>query len=684
VEKGGMFGEIHEFGDFRLDPQQRRLERLNGDPVAVTAKPFDALLHLVEHAGAPVSRKALIAAVWPNTVVEDNNLTQAISTLRSVLGKGYIVTLPGRGYQFVHEVHAAESSPAAPALIEYEGSGQSIGSVAGTVPSRTESRLPRRAAAFISIGLIVLIGGFLAYEFGDPGHESPVTPNATAVLPSDNRYPDGTSADNTGTVWQEIEVPSIAVLPFADMSAQGDQAYFSDGLAEEILNQLAQIDDLLVIARSSSFSFRGQDIDARAIGKALRVSHLLEGSVRKDGDRLRITAQLIATANGAHGWSQSYDRELDDVFAIQQEIAQAVADALSVSLGLGGATPARGPSGDLDLYDNYLRARALLNDATAPGLERAERLLRDVLARDPSYHPARAALVQAYALMLNMVPERSSEVIEALDTAVADAMSHAPNDWSTHFGLAYLHMLDREWVEADREFALAESLAPASRPEASWERGDLLLNLGRASETAQLLQANARIDPLQLDRSYALQMALTALGRTEEAEAEYRRSLDILGDHQAIEHLALMRVWRSDDDALIRSRFDRYLDAQIVRSQWLSEERDAFEDSEAARQIIRRAFDDSANQDNVRLMVIGFHAGRHGDSQLAIAAMRRTLVDMRGISVQALWYPDLVETRHLSAFKDLVRDLGLVDYWRGTGDWGDFCEPLGPDDFECF
>jgi TolB-like protein/DNA-binding winged helix-turn-helix (wHTH) protein len=649
--------ELYEFGDFRLDPARRRLERAGGDPLTLTAKPFDALLHLVERAGEVVSRKGLTEALWPDTIVEDNNLTQAISTLRSALGHGYIATLPGRGYQFVGEVRATESAPAATTGVEDKDSGQPIGP-AGRVPGRMENRLPRWAAAFIILGLIVLVGGFLAFESGGLGREGPATPSSTA--------------------------PSIAVLPFTDMSAQGDQAYFSDGLAEEILDQLAQIDGLLVIARSSSFAFRGQDADARAIGQALRVGHLLEGSVRKDGDRLRITAQLIDTSNGIHAWSQSYDRELDDVFAVQQEIAHAVAGALSVSLGLRATTPARGPSGDLELYDYYLRARALLNDGTAASLERAERLLLDVLARDPSYLPARAALVQAYALMLNLVPERSSEVIGALETAVAEAKNHAPDDWSTHFGLAYLHILDREWAEAERAFALAETLAPTSQPEASWERGDLLLNLGRASETAELLQANSRIDPLQLDRSYALQMALTALGRMQEAEAEYRRSLDISGDHQAIEHLALMRVWRSEDHGLIRSRFDRYLEAQLVRTPWLSQVREVFDDSEAARTIIRRAFADPANQDNIRLMVIGFHAGRHGDTELAIAAMRRTLVDLSGISVQALWYPDLAETRRRADFKELVRDLKLLDYWREIGDWGDFCRPLGTDDFECF
>lgn len=677
-----MFSDIHEFGDFRLDPRQRRLERLNGDAVALTAKPFDALLYLVEHAGEPVSRKALIDAVWPNTVVEDNNLTQAISTLRAALGPGYIVTLPGLGYQFVRDVRAPASASAAPALAEDQGDGQAIGPVASAGPSRSGNRLRRSAAAAAILGLIGL-GAVVVFEIGDPGSERAVMSDSDSGPPGGDGSVGAGTATNAAAFAEDILVPSIAVLPFADMSPEGDQAYFSDGLAEEVLNQLAQIDDLLVIARSSSFVFRGQDADARAIGQALRVSHILEGSVRKDRDRLRITAQLIDTSNAAHEWSQSYDRELDDVFAVQQEIARAVADALSVSLGLS-ETATLEPSGDLELYDTFLRARALLNDGSAPSLERAERLLRDILASDPSYHPARAALVQAYALMVNLVPERSGDVIAALEATVADAQNLAPDDWSTHFGLAFLHMLDREWAEAERSFALAEARAPTSRPEASWERGDLLLNLGRATETAELLQANSRIDPLQLDRSYALQMALTSLGRVQEAEAEYQRSLDISGDHQAIEHLALMRVWRADDRALIRSRFDRYLDAQLVRTPWLSQVREVFDDSEAAQAIIRQAFDDPANQDNIRLMVIGFHAGRHHDSELALAAMRRTLIDLSGISVQALWYPDLAETRREPAFKDLVRELGLVDYWRETGNWGDFCEPVGTDDFECF
>ena len=216
--------------------------------------------------------------------------------------------------------------------------------------------------------------------------------------------------------------PSIAVLPFADMSPDGDQEYFADGMTEELLNTLAKIRQLRVAGRTSAFAYKGQDKDLREIGRELGVRYVVEGSVRKQDDRLRITAQLVDAGDNFHLWSEAYDRTMDDVFAIQEEIAGAIAAQLQVSLGLeeGGALVA--PIADLEAYEMYLTARAGMRERGSAVLE-AVRLFEEVVARDSTWAPAWAGLAQAYTLAPFYTPGNVTEQIgpEAWGPALAAA-----------------------------------------------------------------------------------------------------------------------------------------------------------------------------------------------------------------------------------------------------------------------
>jgi len=197
--------------------------------------------------------------------------------------------------------------------------------------------------------------------------------------------------------------PSLAVLPFADMSPEGDQEYFSDGITEEILNTLARIRELKVAARTSAFAFKGQDLDMRVIGDSLGVAYLIEGSVRKAGNQLRITAQLISAADGTHLWSDQYDRPMDDVFAIQTEIALAIAEELRIPLGLDDPSGLVTPTADLEAYDLYLAGLAQMRTRGAAVAE-AARLFESAIARDSTWAPAWAKLAEAREI-LTFYPE---------------------------------------------------------------------------------------------------------------------------------------------------------------------------------------------------------------------------------------------------------------------------------------
>jgi TolB-like protein len=478
---------------------------------------------------------------------------------------------------------------------------------------------------------------------------------------------------------------SIAVLPFVNMSPDPDQEYFSDGLSEELLNQLAQIKDLRVAARTSSFCFKGQNVDLKEVAQKLGVSHVLEGSVRKAGNQLRITAQLISAADGYHLWSETYARTLDDVFAIQDEIARAVADALSVTLGIRATTAATGLTDDVETYDLYLRGRGFFHRSGPADFARAAELYGEALARDPGFSRARAALVHGYAFMAMYVPERRVEALRALETAVDEGRERARDDWATYLTSALLHMYRYEWIEAEAAFEQIEKRSAASVPEVLESRILLLLNLGRAADAATATEATISSDPLSCQRSFMLQYALGMLGREAEAEAEYQRGLELPGadTREDIRHWALMRIWNDGDAALIDARFDDFLSRRTIPTPWIAEVRAVYRDPDAALEIVRAAHTDATNQDPTRQMFAAAYASHFGDVELALACLRRALADMHGGMVHVLWFPDIARARRTEGFKKLVRDIGLVDYWYTTGKWTDFCRPIGDGDIEC-
>jgi TolB-like protein len=476
---------------------------------------------------------------------------------------------------------------------------------------------------------------------------------------------------------------SIAVLPFVNMSSDPEQEYFSDGLSEELLNVLAQIRELRVAGRTSSFAFKGRNDDLREIGQQLSVAHVLEGSVRKSGDRLRITAQLISVSDGYHLWSETYDRQLTDVFAVQEEIARAVVDALSITLGVASAPSVPAVTDDIAVYDLYLRARAASNSPAPESMTRAADMLREVIAREPNFTPARALLASNYAAMLIFAPERVAQTLPALEAAVADGLAHAPDDPGTLLASGALHLQRQEWLESEAAFTRANELSDGAIAGDASFWGVMLANVGRATDSGDVMRAQLRLDPLNIGPINGLQQFLLIAGREDEAEAIYQRALELGYEIDPVAHTALLRVWNGDDDALIRERFDRYIERQIVVWPLPGQLRGVYDDREAALPLIRAALDDPANQDPTRLMFVALYAGHYGDTELALAAARRALVDMRGLLVNELWFPDMAGVRRTDDFKELVRDLGLVDYWRATGNWGEFCRPVGADGFEC-
>jgi tetratricopeptide (TPR) repeat protein len=357
---------------------------------------------------------------------------------------------------------------------------------------------------------------------------------------------------------------------------------------------------------------------------------------------------------------------------------------LSVTLGIGDMARLSSGTTNLEAYEKYLRARALANSAASPDdLNRAAELLREAISLDPDFAPARGALAGLYVAVLILLPETSAKTLKEMNETVKEALARAPDHWASHMANGVLQLQRHDWHAADAAFAKALSVAPPSELNARGYASLFSAAVGRNADAVKVLEAARSVDPLALGISGNLQLMYYVLGRMSEAEAEYLRSKDLAGAREVSEHLALMRLWDSPDKVAIRAQYRRYLDHQVLPLPVLNQVLEVSDQPEAALKLIGGAFKDPAYQDPSRLMILAWHAAHHGDKELAIAALRRAFVDKQGIYVPAIWYPVLSEARKTSAFKALVRDLGLYDYWRESGKWGDFCHPLGADDFAC-
>jgi serine/threonine protein kinase/Tfp pilus assembly protein PilF len=323
-------------------------------------------------------------------------------------------------------------------------------------------------------------------------------------------------------------VPSIAVMPFADMSPQKDQEYFCDGMAEEIINALTHLNDLRVIARTSAFAFKGKHEDVREIGRKLDVETLLEGSVRKAGNRLRITAQLVEVVDGSHLWSERYDRELEDIFDIQDEIARTVANKLKVTLERERQEPlVRPPTENIVAYNLYLKGRFLVGQM-GEGTQKALEHFQRALALDPEYALAHAGVADSYNFLgdWNIVPRK-----EAMMKAKEAAMRALELDGTlseAHIALGWMNMsYDYDWQSAEKHFLRAIELDPNNADAHSRYALFLYWVRGRFDEAVSEGRLSVELDPLSEARNTWFGRVLYGVGRVEEGIAQLRRAVEL-------------------------------------------------------------------------------------------------------------------------------------------------------------
>jgi len=323
------------------------------------------------------------------------------------------------------------------------------------------------------------------------------------------------------------DLNSIAVLPFADLSPDRDQEYFCDGMTEEIIDALAKINGIRVVARTSSFAFKGKQQDIREIGKTLNVAAVLEGSVRKDGNRLRVTAQLNSVADGYHLWSETYERELKDVFTVQDEISRAIVNTLQVKLSARGRMPASAPE-NVETYELYLQGRYHWSRWRSEGAEQAIHYFEAAIEKDPKYAPAYAGVAYSYCWLGFFGALPPNEAMPKARQAAEKALSLDDSLAAAHTALAYVKALyEFNWPVAEREFKRAIQLN-AGDADAHFGYGITYLSpQGRLDEAVHEMIIARDLDPLSPVEANYLGLAYQFVGKRTEALAQYKKALEL-------------------------------------------------------------------------------------------------------------------------------------------------------------
>jgi eukaryotic-like serine/threonine-protein kinase len=484
-----------------------------------------------------------------------------------------------------------------------------------------------------------------------------------------------------------LPTKSIAVLPFVNMSSDQENVYFADGLTEEILSRLAEVRDLKVPGRTSSFAFKSQNRDLREVGSALGVANVLEGSVRKSGDRLRITAQLIRTQDGYRLWSQAFDCKVDDVFAIQEEIARAITSALSVQLNLSVSEKSQKPTQDMQAYDSYLQARTLITRRDTENLRRAITLLEGTVQRDPDFAKAWAALAQAQALASYYCVAPRRESLEAAESAARKALSIDEATDLAHAVLANV-LRDRfDWLPAETEFRRALELNPGEA-ETHNQYGQLLLRVGHLDEAFQQISRARELEPLGW-------VPVSMMGLGYLIRGELPKSAEMLERAQKLVEptpsylidLKLVVALTKHDKVGARQALAQARSSSGIWS--LPANQQAIEAMDTALVYFRpRAGAPSdltkviGENDAFYMPSLAAAAMYTEQKELALDALVTSFRSRYVIDLTQMWTPIFYPLRTEPRFRELVRAAKLPEYWRVAG-WGEFCHPKDGNDFEC-
>ncbi|MDT8067644.1 MAG: winged helix-turn-helix domain-containing protein [Terriglobia bacterium] len=471
------------FGAFEVDLNSGEI-RKNGTRIHLADQPLQVLALLLEHPGELVTREELRQHLWSTDTFVDfeHSLNAAVKRLREALNDSadnprFIETVPRHGYRFI-----------GPTVVEHEAAAE----------PRTVNHWKLISPISTVLLSLAVAAGLWLYR---------------------NHLKNAEHAQS--------HVHTLAVLPFVDMSPGRDQQYFSDGLSDELLTSLAKLPELRVSARTSSFQFKDKNEDPQVIGKKLNVGSIVEGGVRKDGTRVRITVQLINTTDGFNLWSESYDREMKDIFAVQEEIANSVAESLKVSLLAHGSQKVSARNQSVDAYNAFLQGRYFAERRDEADVRKAIEYYNKSLKLNPDYAPAWAGLAIAYMHLADPGYIPVEEGYGKARVASERALRLDANLGKAHQCMGFIKMVhDWDWVGAEASFERAKQLDPGDA-DTIWQIARLKASLGNLKEAGQIIAQAATIDPLNTTVYLNLGNIAYYAGNYEDAAVALRKALEV-------------------------------------------------------------------------------------------------------------------------------------------------------------
>ena len=620
---------IYHFNPFTLDLGRGGLQK-NGIEVPLRPKSFEVLRYLVEHHGQLASKEEMLTAIWGHEYASDDSLVQCMIDIRKALGdtqQSIIRTVPRRGYIFDVAVEMIDADTQLPTRQLEASSAQS---------GANKTPIYRQFGWIVTITslLVLVVLGF--YVLLDDGK---------TLLSLDTE------------IAQEAPANSIAVLPFVDLSPHADQSWLAEGISEEILNLLVQSPDLYVIARTSSFSFKERNLDIRLIAEQLGVKHILEGSVRKEGENLRITAQLINAQRGDHLWSQTYNRKLENVLNLQSEIAEAAAEALHVHLNIQPLLSTSNPKA----YEAFLQAEFFYNRRNEGDMQRALEYYQMSVALDPEFAHPWIGLSGTYRVLSYEQSANRDEFEEAQLKAAKRGLELAPNLAKAHMRMAEAYYASNRFNLSDTEWKLAISLGPndpyilsvlageaeqqlkfekavhlqaraaSADPVSYVQRGNLaayLFHAGLYEEALQEFKRVVEINPQKnVSRKSALSLAL--LGRSQDA-LSLQENIEVDLHRNQVLAMALSQQKKPKQaDAALQSLINAEgVEAEIIRAQWYAWSGEI----ELAYEHLNRCIL-YFREDHRRLEIW---------NTIWLEALSPLFIDLRGDPRWTAWYEDLV------------------------------------------
>ena len=657
-----------EFGRFRLLPHRREL-RADGVAVELGGRAFDVLMVLTEARGALVTKDEILSRVWPDTVVEENNLVVQISALRKALGedRDFIRTVSGRGYRFVAEISTSMAASEAETRV---GRGAAV-EAAQSAPS---SSFPTPVSGLIGRGTELekvsdLPAGVVDLIDASTAPRRPPRPLGWRLFASGLArllvawfsrilYPRNQASP---------KIRSIAVLPLESLSSDPSQDYFADGMTDELITALGQISALRVISRTSIMTYKGVRKLLPEIARELNVEAVVEGTVLRFGDRVRITAQLIGLPVERHLWAQSFEGDLRDTLALQNSVACAIAEQIRATMtqqeqaALQNSKPLNPVA-----YEAYLKGRYFMNKRTGDGLKKAIEYFSHAIERDPTYAAAYSGLADAYALSGDwkygvLSPQDAFSKAKA---AAAKALALDDNLAEAHASLAFaLDLYGWDWETAETEYKRAIKLDPGYATAHQWYSWHLMM-MGRNSEGILELTKAESLDPLSLIIIADMADALCVARLYDEAVQKSKKTLE-MDPNFAIGHYELGQALEQKhmhDEAI--SEFQRAIELSGHSGAFNSNLGYAYAVSGRKEEAIKIVNDLEARHDqnpsadaDIALIYVGL-----GDRDQAMISLNKACEARFKASI--LLRPAFDPLRSDARFQDLLRRIGLPQFER--------------------